>query len=258
MKILKKIDLTSFGTLCASTLFLWLLIVASADYLHTMLTARNLPDVYANHMQTVRLHTWFIASVLSFPVVGGLFYLINRIERLRLKLQDVVRHDDLTGLKSREAFLEDFREEVQNSDQPVSDAFLIVDADFFKKINDTHGHIAGDRALVAITDALQKGIRGTDSLGRLGGEEFAVHLRGVNKERAMEIAERLRKNVMAASGNAQIPNLNLTVSIGAVYYDSQQDVVSLLTAADRLLYKAKDNGRNRVEFEHSGKQLEAA
>ena len=201
-------------------------------------------------MAIIRFHTWFVASLLAIPVVSGLLWLIHRTETLRRELEHVVRQDDLTGLLSREAFLDDFRIECERSTDEISDAFLIVDADYFKKINDNHGHIAGDRALVAITDALNRGIRGTDRIGRLGGEEFAIHLRDVDKDTAKEIAERLRTNVMEASNTADIPDLKLSVSIGAVFYDTKQDAVSLLTAADRQLYLAKGNGRNRVEIEH--------
>ncbi len=249
MKLLSKIDFSSYTTVAFAVGLFWLVIAAGAAGLMTVLTVINLPEVYKSHMPTVLMHT-FTVSILAIPVFYCFFALIRRIELLRRQLHEVVRTDDLTGLLSREAFLHDFRAEFEDCDEEVSDAFLIVDADFFKKINDNHGHIAGDRALVAITNALQKGIRATDRIGRLGGEEFAIHLRGVNKERALEIAERLRKNVMAASHEAEIPDLKLSVSIGAVFYNSKQDVVSLLIAADRQLYRAKDNGRNRVEFEH--------
>ena len=250
MKLLSRIDFSSYTTVAIAVGLFWLLIAAGAAGITTVLTAINLPEVYANDMATVHMHT-FIVSVLAIPVFFCFFALIRRIELLRRQLHEVVRTDDLTGLLSREAFLDDFRSEFEtNQEEEVSDAFLIVDADFFKKINDNHGHIAGDKALVAITNALRKGIRATDRIGRLGGEEFAIHLRGVNKARAQEIAERLRKNVMEASDQAGIEDLKLSVSIGAVFYESRQDVISLLIAADRQLYRAKDNGRNRVEFEH--------
>ncbi|MGI9352590.1 MAG: GGDEF domain-containing protein [Rhizobiaceae bacterium] len=258
MKYLEKIDLSSYRTIATVFVTLCLLIVGSADLITTMLTSINLPDVYQERMGIIRFHTWFVASLLAIPVVSGLLWLIHRTETLRRELEHVVRLDDLTGLLSREAFLEDFRNECAQPGDDVSDAFLIVDADFFKKINDSHGHIAGDRALVAITDALSCGIRDADRIGRLGGEEFAIHLRGVDKDKAMEIAERLRTNVMAASGNAEIPDLKLSVSIGAVFYDKKQDIVSLLTAADQQLYLAKGNGRNRVEFEHCDAMTKAA
>ena len=169
---------------------------------------------------------------------------------LRKKLEHVVRKDGLTGILSREAFLDDFRSELASTDEEtrLQDAFLIVDADFFKRINDTHGHVAGDRALVAITNALKKGVRSTDSIGRLGGEEFAIHLRNVSHERAQEVAERIRQLVIAASPEADIPDLKLTVSIGAVTFRKKRDVVDLLIAADKLLYRAKNNGRDRVEL----------
>ncbi|MEM9329824.1 MAG: GGDEF domain-containing protein [Pseudomonadota bacterium] len=250
MNFLERFDFSSYKTMAATIIVLWVIIGIGADGLTTVFTAMNLPEVYAEKMHVVRMHTWLVSSLLAFPVLAGFLVFIRHIELLRKDLKQIIRRDDLTGILSREAFLEDLRSELaQESQDEVSDAFLIVDADFFKKINDNHGHIAGDRALVAITNALKKGIRASDRIGRLGGEEFAIHLKHVDKKTAQEIAERLRKNVMASSHEAEIPDLQLSVSIGAVFYNTKQDVVSLLTAADRQLYKAKDNGRNRVEFE---------
>ncbi|MEM7215096.1 MAG: GGDEF domain-containing protein [Pseudomonadota bacterium] len=250
MKYLSKIDLSSYSVLTAIIFVMWLCTVLVSDFITVWATWINFPQNYEQDIDLVRKQALFTATVLSLPIFGCFLMFIRKIELLRRQLDETVRHDDLTGLLSREAFLDDFRNEYGRSKGEVSDAFLIVDADFFKKINDTHGHIAGDRALVAITNALKKGIRGTDRIGRLGGEEFAIHLKNVSEERAREIAERLRQNVVAASSEAEIPDLRLSVSIGAVAYKKKHDVVSLLIAADRLLYKAKDNGRDRVEFEY--------
>ncbi|MDJ0614015.1 MAG: GGDEF domain-containing protein [Rhizobiaceae bacterium] len=175
---------------------------------------------------------------------------IRKIEMLRQKLETIVRKDGLTGILSREAFLEDLKHELDAipDDANLQEALLIVDADYFKRINDTHGHVAGDRALIAITNALRKGVRSTDSIGRLGGEEFAIHLHNVTEERAQEVAERIRQLVVDASPEVDIPDLKLTVSIGAVSFKRKKEVVDLLIAADKMLYRAKDKGRDRVEF----------
>lgn len=203
---------------------------------------------------TALLNTRYIVSIITFltafPVFLAVFWVMSDIETRRRKLENTVRHDGLTGLLSREAFLSDVRADLACvcEDARLEEAFLIVDADFFKKINDRHGHIAGDKALLAITGALKKGIRSTDRIGRLGGEEFAIQLRRVDRETALEIAERLRKNVAEAAPIADMPDLKLSVSIGAVTYSSKRELVELLIAADKLMYRAKDNGRDRVEY----------
>ncbi|MEO0328903.1 MAG: GGDEF domain-containing protein [Pseudomonadota bacterium] len=189
------------------------------------------------------------ATILAIPTYICFLWFIRQLETMRQQLTDNVRHDDLTGLLARDAFLEEFTARHENQTKRVDQAFLIIDADYFKRINDNYGHHVGDRALLAITRALKSGIRETDRIGRLGGEEFAIHLKDVSASTALEIAERLRKNVEEASADLEILEFELTVSIGGIFYNTKQDVLSLITAADRQLYRAKDNGRNRVEFE---------
>ena len=248
MNFLNKVDLSSYPAIIVATTVLWLLVTFVGLVATAVLTAINLPVLYDHHFAVLQLQT-LIVSTFSLPVFFMLFAITRKKELLSRQLNEVVRTDGLTGLLSREAFLDDFKAENSDRKGEVRDAFLIVDADFFKAINDTHGHIAGDKALVAITEALQRGIRSSDKIGRLGGEEFAIHLRDVTKERAKQIAERLRLNVIDASTEAGIPDLRLSVSIGGVFYKTHHDVVSLLIAADKQLYRAKNNGRNRVEFE---------
>lgn len=138
--------------------------------------------------------------------------------------------------------------EVKNNETSCeTNAFLLIDADFFKRINDTHGHQVGDKALVIITNALKEGIRSSDYIGRIGGEEFGAYLKDTDKERTLEIAERLRLNVKQANTIFGYPDIDLSVSIGAVVYEQNIQLPNLMKKADELLYKAKENGRNRVE-----------
>lgn len=196
---------------------------------------------YESEIREQTLVTTLILSTFFFSIF---LYLMKHIDDLRKILGQQIRYDNLTGLLTREAFLADF--EMQNIDDNKG-AFLIIDADQFKKINDTHGHLAGDKALKKISSALKKGIRETDAIGRIGGEEFVVHLKDVKYKQAVEIAERLRENVRAANRAFELDGVNLSVSIGAVVYNEKIDLTTLLVKADELLYKAKDNGRNRVE-----------
>lgn len=128
--------------------------------------------------------------------------------------------------------------------------FLMLDADNFKKINDTFGHDVGDAALMTITNVIRDTIREDDIVGRLGGEEFGIYLRHLNKQQAYEIAERIRLRVSQSpiDVGTDIP-FNFTVSIGAVFAAKEQNVSEIMKLADRNLYHAKHKGRNRVVFD---------
>ena len=248
MKLLSRIDFSSYTTVAIAVGLFWLLIAAGAAGITTVLTAINLPEVYANDMATVHMHT-FIVSVLAIPVFFCFFALIRRIELLRRQLHEVVRTDDLTGLLSREAFLDDFRSEFEtNQEEEVSDAFLIVDADFFKKINDNHGHIAGDKALVAITNALRKGIRATDRIGRLGGEEFCIFAPGYDNATIQTVANQILEQFQRRAKIIDTIEVNGTASIG-VASSMSESLEELIHEADIQLYNAKKTGRNKFSYE---------
>lgn len=153
--------------------------------------------------------------------------------------------DTLTGLPNRRGvarFLEDAMAYVREGGRY---AVLLLDVDHFKSINDLLGHQTGDRALAQIGRSIAENIRGVDVAGRFGGEEFLVLLRDASRDRAMQVAERLRAAI-EASGLEYADGKAVTISIGVAYArpaDSSDDVVE---RADRALYRAKNAGRNRV------------
>lgn len=240
-----RANLSSPYRFFALLLFCVSLTCAIADFITVLSFTARLPWVMETHSYDVRIITLQTTASISTFFFGIVLYLIKHGEHLRKSLTEKIRHDPLTGILSREAFLNDI--ETENFEENVN-AFLLIDADFFKRINDTHGHAVGDKALCLITDALRKGIRSTDSIGRIGGEEFGVHLRDVSRVQALEISERLRKNVQKANIRFGYPDVDLSVSIGAVVYGMHIELSSLMKKADELLYKAKENGRNRVEY----------
>ncbi|QEL65440.1 hypothetical protein OTERR_19640 [Oryzomicrobium terrae] len=175
------------------------------------------------------------------------------IERSRAsaELQRLATTDTLTGLANRSRFLDTAGEEWARSRRfGHALGVLMIDVDHFKRINDTHGHAAGDAALRHIAACLGTGIREVDRLGRMGGEEFAMVLPETDGVGAMQVAERLRQTVaaepfMLADG---VP-LRLTVSIGVTVRVERDDVLDRLFArADEALYEAKRNGRNQAVF----------
>lgn len=164
----------------------------------------------------------------------------------RLRAQATI--DPLTGCHNRRGFDEILENEIARSqryDRPL--CLVLLDIDRFKAINDDYGHEVGDHALQRIGRAVRHAFRSTDSACRYGGEEFALIFPETPKEEGVKLAERLRMLVAALPPNVEVPRA-LTASFGvAAYPDDADNITDLLRAADRALYQAKTNGRNRVE-----------
>jgi diguanylate cyclase (GGDEF)-like protein len=161
------------------------------------------------------------------------------------RLADRASRDAMTGLLNREAI---FTAVDQTRGRIGRGVLFIIDADHFKPINDTHGHLAGDAALVEIASAVRAAVRPCDLVGRVGGEEFAAFLPGLTSKQAGAIAERVRAAVEAIrfrppESSALVP---LTVSIGGTPCPPDAGIADLMRAADRNLYAAKHGGRNAV------------
>jgi diguanylate cyclase (GGDEF)-like protein len=124
---------------------------------------------------------------------------------------------------------------------------LLLDVDHFKSINDTYGHPVGDDVLRAISQICGTSVRHSDIVGRLGGEEFAIFLPGTSQENAMNLAKRLRERLDSFIVCHQGRRVPFTASIGVASSGPDDDINSLMREADRALYAAKRNGRNRVE-----------
>jgi diguanylate cyclase (GGDEF)-like protein/PAS domain S-box-containing protein len=184
---------------------------------------------------------------------------VRDLYREKLKVIDEMREealrlsytDDLTGIYNHRFFIEQLAREVERHKRystPLS--LLMIDIDYFKHYNDTNGHLAGDEVLRAIAILIERGVRQTDIVARYGGEEFSAILTNTGREGALEIAERIRKNVSDTrfpNESAQ-PNKDLTVSVGvATFSPSISTLTDLIREADHTLYRAKNGGRNRVE-----------
>lgn len=168
---------------------------------------------------------------------------------LQRKLYDSATRDSLTGTYNRGFFLEtlevDFAAAIRN-DHVMS--LLILDIDHFKAVNDTYGHPTGDLVLTQSARLIQAALRAEDVAARYGGEEFAVLLRYTDGARALAIAERIRRTIADHDFELQSGTLRLTVSIGVATLDAatHKSAVQLIAAADQLLYRAKQQGRNQA------------
>ena len=161
--------------------------------------------------------------------------------------EHLARHDPLTALYNRRAFLElatPTWNGAAQQNRPLS--LVVMDIDHFKRINDQHGHEVGDRTLVEAATLLSSLCRKTDIVARWGGEEFVVMLPEMDATEATRFAERIRQAVLGMRVRAAAGPIALTASFGVAERAQQTDLQGLIAAADRRLYEAKNQGRNRI------------
>jgi len=176
-------------------------------------------------------------------------YLIREEREQARKYKFHASVDSLTGLFNRHWLLRMMTRQMERARadrEPL--ALLLLDVDYFKAFNDTHGHVAGDHALRSVAGCLRTVVRPTDMVARYGGEEFAVLLPEALLEQACLIAERIREATSQTPiSYAEHPDLPpVTLSVGVAAMQSDGSVQAFLEAADRALYRAKEAGRNRV------------
>lgn len=167
------------------------------------------------------------------------------------RLKELAMKDGLTGLYNH-ALLVELLEKELSKQQRLNGylAFAMVDIDYFKKINDTYGHLSGNIVLKEVSDILVNSVRKGDIVGRFGGEEFGIVLLEAEKQDTFQLCERIRKRIEEYNFNIGYESLKTTVSIGAFVKEPYNSItaIDIIQKADEELYKAKNNGRNRVEI----------
>ncbi|MEO8201021.1 MAG: diguanylate cyclase [Gemmatimonadota bacterium] len=174
---------------------------------------------------------------------------INRAERGR-RIREMVHRDGLTGLLNHATLMAELEHAVEYArrhQEPFS--FLMIDVDHFKRINDTHGHLAGDQVLLHLARIFQSAVRASDIIGRYGGEEIGMILRRCNSEGAVILAGKLRDALIGRPATTregkEIP-VRVSIGISSCPADGQS-ASAIVAAADKALYRAKSSGRDRVE-----------
>jgi diguanylate cyclase len=187
-------------------------------------------------------------AVLVAAVVWPLMRMLHDLEAARVQLDILATRDELTGIYNRRQFLVlADREWARCRRYDMGAAMLMLDVDHFKRVNDLHGHLAGDLMLREIARAIADTLRHADFLGRFGGEEFIVFLPHTDTLGALDVAERCRERVAKIALDWRGERIATTMSVGVGTLGIEHDTVGALIAdADRALYTAKRAGRNCV------------
>jgi diguanylate cyclase (GGDEF)-like protein len=193
---------------------------------------------------SLAIETYHLARVESLEESLG------RAKTQQLRLRMAARTDSLTGLANHETIMAELEEALQQSPPPEL-VVAMVDIDFFKKVNDTYGHLVGDKVLTEVTLRMRAALRGVDSIGRYGGEEFMLLIYGASLEVAQQVAERVRKHVAIEPVNLQGLEIPITLSLGLSKAQAGEPADVLLARADQALYAAKSAGRNQIQISKS-------
>jgi len=187
---------------------------------------------------------------VAADVLGELEAARRELAQQKAAAEAMARSDALTGLANRRAFDEVFEQEIRRAGRygtPLS--LVMTDIDFFKAINDSHGHHVGDLVLKHFAQTLQSSVRDVDLVGRWGGEEFVVLMPDATLDAARLAAERMRLAVAGAPARCGNAHCGYTASFGVAAFSGEgtSSHDAMLSRADAALYRAKKNGRNRVE-----------
>lgn len=202
----------------------------------------------AKAVETGRLYI-----LMLLLLVASIASWLYRLKRSQLRFKRLSHHDGLTGIFNHQHFISEAARLLQALKKKAENACLIsIDLDYFKQVNDTHGHAMGDAVLKQAVAICQRELRPTDLFGRLGGEEFGILLAGCSRHQGLEIANRIRVAIDATPMGHDDCVITISASVGLASTEvSGHDLQRLCKEADAALYRAKGAGRNRV-VAHAG------
>lgn len=224
--------------------------------IHIMDIAGSFPKAVVTDMRILTTVST-ISFVMTVAVFILVFYQVNSIAIFRLDqaltiIRDLAIRDELTGVFNRRELIRIAEQEKERFERHESPFCLcLIDVDYFKRINDTYGHAAGDQVLKRLAGKIREEIRSTDYFGRYGGEEFLLILVGSDAAAAASFSDRIREAIEALSFDNMPDIASVTISIGVAQYLSGETIEQTLTRADSALYLAKNAGRNRVAVDAS-------
>jgi len=238
-RLILRYGARSFGTYLTATA----LLIQTGAQLLRFTSALSVP-ADATLFSVSPVQTTYVIALAFCMMSATVGVVLMATDRLRAEFEHLAVHDSLTGALTRRALIETCEQELERSRRKRHDmSLLMLDLDHFKAINDTHGHLAGDRVLVDFVARVTALLRRPDRFGRFGGEEFVALLPETSPEEAAIVADRIRAEVATASEQP-----SCTVSIGVATIRRGSDTLDLLLArADAALYQAKATGRNCVK-----------
>lgn len=204
-----------------------------------------------NLVHNIKNNTWYEYKTFDYKENNQNYKVEIYKDITKYKQNDTNEIDFTTKLLNKQTTFKQLEEYLKSiNEKPESFTLAMADIDFFKKINDTYGHLAGDEILKQISECLIKNTKGDDIVGRFGGEEFIILLKNTNLDNSKALLEKIRKDIddlIVKYNNFIIDNLN--ISIGAVFnQDNNTDLNNLIEKADKALYNVKENGRNQTKF----------
>lgn len=259
---LYKFDFIHIETYIKFIVFLWLGLVFSLFYTRAVnndiwkgilliAVSAVFYNIFVLFIVDRYMHLWYLsrmAEMFSKLIVVSVF--IYHIFKVLQSTKQLSNLDPMTKIYNRNFFFEKINE-LLSTGETYSSGVFIIDIDHFKSVNDTWGHPAGDRVILAVVDILKQGIRATDILSRLGGEEFGIIINNMDPSKIKILAERLRRHVETQTNNTTLYNIpgGVTISIGVTLIrDKSLNASDIYNATDNALYKAKSSGRNKVAF----------
>ena len=209
------------------------------EFIRSNYEARFFSNVISFFILLIALIFVYIVFTKYANEINKSYKKLSNLEKKSNYLKDKSHKDDLTNLHNKKHFNKYLNKHLKNNAKGV---ILFFDIDHFKNCNDTHGHLVGDEILIKLSKTIQTNLRDEDLFARWGGEEFVILLENININKAPNIAEKVRQLV---ENTEFTKNIKITISIGITEIKANDTLESLMLRADELLYRAKEEGRNR-------------
>lgn len=245
----------AFGTLRISlkqALVVWLFACLAVTITLSQLSHSSLGILAPTAWEKVLIGIAFATILLR--TIGLGYYATSLRMKMYQKthsLEQAVNYDSLTGVFNRGVILPAVQEHITLFKRKhIVSSIAMVDIDRFKQVNDTYGHPAGDVVLHELASHIRQSIRDTDKIGRYGGEEFIILMPATSLDEALNLVERIRQDIAPMTWDDLSADLRITISAGVTEIHADDDLDELISRADRALYQAKQQGRNRVKTDN--------
>ncbi|OLO39009.1 hypothetical protein BTR23_10745 [Alkalihalophilus pseudofirmus] len=203
-------------------------------------------EIIERGIYQIDFYTLIFSSIIKWTILLIITFYVIQNEKTIKEIQELTLIDQLTGVYNRRYFDLYMEKAIPLSERTGTPFHLIIlDIDFFKKINDSYGHTFGDEVLKTLAQTVQNNLRGSDGLVRIGGEEFAILIPETTTEDCQFVAERVRQVVETMGCIYKGNKISVTISMGIAQYTGES-INQLYEKADYALYKSKENGRNQI------------